>query len=89
MNCTIDLSIVRGKFYEDIFATHYEYLHIAYYRVGNPKAASKAASSFELLKPGTADMQENLSFYRDMPGTDASFFVPRRVCALRFLNRTF
>lgn len=79
MNCTIDLSIVRGKFYEDIFATHYEFLHIAYYRVGNVKSASRAASSYELLKPNSPDMLENLSFYRDLKDTDASYFVPRKV----------
>lgn len=31
MNCTGDLSQIRGKSYAHLFASHYEYLHISYY----------------------------------------------------------
>lgn len=31
-NCTEELSIIRGKLYDHVYASHYEYLHIAYYR---------------------------------------------------------
>lgn len=30
-NCTDDLANIRGKHYDNIFASHYEYLHISYY----------------------------------------------------------
>lgn len=31
-NCTDDLAYIRGQEYEHVFASHYEYLHISYYR---------------------------------------------------------
>lgn len=43
------------------------------------REACRAAASYDLLLPESNEMKENLVFYRKIPNTDKSFFVPRNV----------
>lgn len=78
-NCTREMSLIRGKIYDDLFASHYEYLHISYYKENNLKEACRATASFLLLFPNSEEMLENMHYYQNMIDVEESFFKPRSV----------
>lgn len=67
MNCTTKLNKVRGREYNDVFISHYEYLQLAYFKVGDRLNACKCTKSYLLFSPKNAMMQTNLEFYLEDP----------------------
>lgn len=63
MNCTRAMSSIRGERYNDVMFSHYEYLQLAYFKVGDLTNACRCTKSYLLFNPKKAMMQTNLEFY--------------------------
>lgn len=63
MNCTRSMNLIRGERYDDVFFSHYEYLQLAYFKVGDAANACKCTQSYLLFSPKNAMMQTNLDIY--------------------------
>lgn len=63
MNCTKAMNLVRGERYDDVFFSHYEYLQLSYFKLGDVANACKCTKAYLLFNPKNAMMQTNLEFY--------------------------
>lgn len=64
MNCTRAMNRVRAERYDDVFFSHYEYLQLAYFKIGDVTNACRCTKTYLLFNPKNAMMQTNLEFYR-------------------------
>ncbi|XP_058059723.1 cartilage-associated protein-like [Anopheles bellator] len=79
-NCTTNMGMVRGKYYENLFARHYRYLQNAYYQVGKYEESYRAGMSYLLFHVDDLDMPEALKTIEvEAKGSvTAKFFKARR-----------
>lgn len=59
-NCTMEMEMVRGKYYENLFARHYQYLQIAYYEVNQYQESYNAGLSYLLFLEDDVEMLDKL-----------------------------
>ncbi|XP_060516352.1 prolyl 3-hydroxylase 1-like isoform X2 [Cylas formicarius] len=85
-NCSKILGNVNGQVYDDLFASHYNYLQYAYFKKGNLMAACHAVASFLLLFPADESMLSNMKYYRSLPKTQDNYFTPREE-VIRYADR--
>lgn len=92
------MSLVRGQRYEDIFYSHYEYLQLAYYKLGDLENACKCTRSYLLFNEKNAMMQQNLKFYAKSasscetprPEADSYFKITRyETTLMKFVDQEF
>ncbi|XP_035772998.1 cartilage-associated protein-like isoform X1 [Anopheles albimanus] len=79
-NCTAHMGMVRGKYYDNLFARHYQSLQKAYYQaVRNYEESYRAGMSYLLFHVDDPDMPMALkAIESDVGGTiTAKFFKPR------------
>uniref|UniRef100_A0A182JKQ2 Leprecan-like alpha-helical domain-containing protein n=1 Tax=Anopheles atroparvus TaxID=41427 RepID=A0A182JKQ2_ANOAO len=79
-NCTSNMGMVRGKYYENLFPRHFRYLQNAYYQVKKYEQSYRAGMSYLLFVPDDIDMPESLKMIEaEAKGSvTANFFKPRR-----------
>ncbi|KFB35449.1 AGAP003898-PA-like protein [Anopheles sinensis] len=79
-NCTANMGMVRGKYYENLFPRHFRYLQNAYYHVKKYEQSYRAGMSYLLFQPDDIDMPESLKLIEaEAKGSvTANFFKPRR-----------
>ncbi|XP_062559726.1 cartilage-associated protein-like [Armigeres subalbatus] len=88
INCTREMGMVRGKYYHNLFAGHYQYLQMAYYEAGKLEESYRSGVSFLLFNKDDIDMLDNLKMIeREAKGImNESFFKVRRE-ASEYYNR--
>uniref|UniRef100_A0A182VQD1 Leprecan-like alpha-helical domain-containing protein n=1 Tax=Anopheles minimus TaxID=112268 RepID=A0A182VQD1_9DIPT len=88
-NCTSNMGMVRGKYYENLFPRHYQHLQKAYYHVKRYEESYRAGMSFLLFHDDDLQMPEALkTIETEAKGSvTASFFKPRRVEAVEYNDR--
>jgi hypothetical protein len=80
--------MMRGKVYDDIFPTHFEYLHYSYFKANQLEQAIKCALSFLLFYPDDELMLDNLKLYMSYQNEVASGVIDEpRVEAKEYLER--
>ncbi|XP_035890752.1 cartilage-associated protein-like [Anopheles stephensi] len=79
-NCTSNMGMVRGKYYENLFPRHYQHLQKAYYHVKKYEESYRAGMSYLLFHVDDLDMPEALKTIEAEAKGDvtAVFFKPRR-----------
>uniref|UniRef100_A0A182PBE1 Leprecan-like alpha-helical domain-containing protein n=1 Tax=Anopheles epiroticus TaxID=199890 RepID=A0A182PBE1_9DIPT len=79
-NCTSNMGMVRGKYYDNLFPRHYQHLQKAYYHVKRYEESYRAGMSYLLFHVDDLDMPEALkTIEAEAKGTiTASFFKARR-----------
>uniref|UniRef100_A0A182XX92 Leprecan-like alpha-helical domain-containing protein n=1 Tax=Anopheles stephensi TaxID=30069 RepID=A0A182XX92_ANOST len=79
-NCTSNMGMVRGKYYENLFPRHYQHLQKAYYHVKKYEESYRAGMSYLLFHVDDLDMPEALKTIEAEAkgGVTAVFFKPRR-----------
>ncbi|XP_065077293.1 cartilage-associated protein-like [Ochlerotatus camptorhynchus] len=79
-NCTREMGMVRGKYYYNLFAGHYQYLQMAYYEAGKFEESYRAGLSYLLFNKGDIDMLNNLKMIeKETKGMlNENFFKVRR-----------
>uniref|UniRef100_A0A182SWL9 Leprecan-like alpha-helical domain-containing protein n=1 Tax=Anopheles maculatus TaxID=74869 RepID=A0A182SWL9_9DIPT len=79
-NCTSNMGMVRGKYYENLFPRHYQHLQKAYYHVKQYEESYRAGMSYLLFHDDDLEMPEALkTIESEAKGSvTAVFFKPRR-----------
>ncbi|XP_049277526.1 cartilage-associated protein-like [Anopheles funestus] len=79
-NCTSNMGMVRGKYYENLFPRHYQHLQKAYYHVKQYEESYRAGMSYLLFHVDDLQMPEALkTIETEAKGSvTANFFKPRR-----------
>ncbi|XP_019545687.3 cartilage-associated protein [Aedes albopictus] len=87
-NCTREMGMVRGKYYYNLFAGHYQYLQMAYYEAGKFEESYRSGISFLLFNKDDVDMLNNLKMIeKESKGRmNENFFKVRRE-ANEYYNR--
>uniref|UniRef100_A0A182QBJ7 Leprecan-like alpha-helical domain-containing protein n=1 Tax=Anopheles farauti TaxID=69004 RepID=A0A182QBJ7_9DIPT len=78
-NCTLNMGMVRGKYYENLFPRHYQHLQSAYYQVKKYKESYRAGMSYLLFHKDDLEMPTALkTIEAEAKGSvTADFFKPR------------
>nr|XP_040228209.2 cartilage-associated protein-like [Anopheles coluzzii] len=79
-NCTSNMGMVRGKYYDNLFPRHYQHLQKAYYHVKRYEESYRAGMSYLLFHADDFDMPEALkTIEAEAKGSvTANFFKARR-----------
>ncbi|XP_053671715.1 cartilage-associated protein-like [Anopheles nili] len=79
-NCTTNMGMVRGKYYESLFPRHYRHLQSAYYHIQKYEESYRAGMSYLLFHADDLEMPEALKLIEaEATGNvTAIFFKPRR-----------
>ncbi|XP_055601856.1 cartilage-associated protein-like isoform X2 [Uranotaenia lowii] len=79
-NCTQEMGMVRGKYYEFLFAGHYQYLQMAYYEVKKYEESYRSGLSYLLFKGDDTHMLDSLKIIeKEMKGLlNENPYKPRR-----------
>lgn len=87
-NCTREMGMVRGKYYYNLFAGHYQYLQMAYYEVGKFEESYRSGISFLMFNKDDLDMLNSLKMIeKEIKGKmNENFFRVRRE-ANEYFNR--
>lgn len=62
------MNLVRGERYNDVMFSHYEYLQLSYFKLGDLENACKCTKAYLLFNPKNAMMQTNMEFYLNSLG---------------------
>ncbi|XP_052902104.1 cartilage-associated protein-like [Anopheles moucheti] len=79
-NCTSNMGMVRGKYYDSLFPRHYQHLQKAYYHVKQYEESYRAGMSYLLFHVDDPQMPEALKTIETeaKASVTATFFKPRR-----------
>lgn len=84
--CKQKLGSLNGAVYEDLLASHYDYLQYAYFKKGNLHAACQAVASYLLFLPDDESMLSNMRYYESLPKVQGDYLTPREE-AVKYAQR--
>ncbi|XP_050086921.1 cartilage-associated protein-like [Anopheles aquasalis] len=87
-NCTAHMGMVRGKYYDSLFARHYQSLQKAYYQVRKYEESYRAGMSYLLFHVDDPDMPVALkAIETEASGTITAKFFKARPEAIEYNDR--